>query len=177
MRASYSLSFIALLANLAFGFSTNPPRRPDPFRLKTFSPSLSKATFAAASLHEVRGGALESSKGSLMDTGSKCPVTGGVSVLASMWGSGGVLYILGKAIKRVLPIALEPFQAGSVPLSQLQIRYVGSEQELLYELDRLVHRKLTLCNLRRQRICIDMPLVRICRGLQRLSDEILSTGC
>lgn len=33
-------------------------------------------------------------------------------VLASMWGSFGVVYILAKAIKRVVPIALEPFFSG-----------------------------------------------------------------
>ena len=41
--------------------------------------------------------------------GSSCPATGVVSIVSSLWGTGGVLYILGKAIKRVLPIALEPF--------------------------------------------------------------------
>lgn len=42
-------------------------------------------------------------------------------LLASLWGSGGVIYILAKAIKRVLPIAMEPFAEGAVPLSQLEL--------------------------------------------------------
>lgn len=44
----------------------------------------------------------------------------------SLWGTGGVLYILFKAIIRVLPIALEPFKKGGdvVPLSQFQLGYV-----------------------------------------------------
>ena len=46
---------------------------------------------------------------------------GAAAVLASFWGTAGVLYILGKAIKRVVPIALEPFQDGAVPLSQVQL--------------------------------------------------------
>lgn len=45
------------------------------------------------------------------------------NVLASLWGSCGVAYILIKAIKRVLPIALEPFSkaAGVVPMTQFQL--------------------------------------------------------
>ena len=45
------------------------------------------------------------------------------SVLSSFWGSCGVVYILMKAIKRVLPIALEPFGKGEgvVPLTQFQL--------------------------------------------------------
>ena len=45
------------------------------------------------------------------------------SVLSSIWGSCGVVYILAKAIKRVLPIALEPFGKGEgvVPLTQFQL--------------------------------------------------------
>jgi len=44
-------------------------------------------------------------------------------VLASLWGSCGVVYILAKAIKRVLPIALEPFTKaeGVVPLTHVQL--------------------------------------------------------
>lgn len=44
-------------------------------------------------------------------------------VLASLWGTCGVVYILAKAIKRVLPIALEPFMKGEgvVPLTQFQL--------------------------------------------------------
>jgi len=44
-------------------------------------------------------------------------------VLASLWGSCGVVYILAKAIKRVVPIALEPFMKGEgvVPLTQVQL--------------------------------------------------------
>ena len=45
------------------------------------------------------------------------------SVLSSLWGSCGVVYILMKAIKRVFPIALEPFGKGEgvVPLTQFQL--------------------------------------------------------
>ena len=62
---------------------------------------------------------------STFNTGTKCPMTGTATILASLWGTGGVLYILGKAVKRVLPIALEPFQTvsnGLVPLTTWQLR-------------------------------------------------------
>ena len=56
-------------------------------------------------------------------TGSKCPATSAATIAASMWGAGGVIYILAKAIKRVIPIAMEPFQAGSIPLNNFQLGY------------------------------------------------------
>ena len=44
------------------------------------------------------------------------------NTLASFWASSGVVYILMKAVKRVLPIALEPFQQGvGSPLTSLQL--------------------------------------------------------
>lgn len=73
-----------------------------------------------------RGGAISGTaiktSSSPINTGTKCPATTSATILASLYGSGGVIYILLKAIKRVLPIALEPFQGGSVqPLSTLQL--------------------------------------------------------
>lgn len=61
-----------------------------------------------------------------VSTDSKCPVTGAAAIFGSLWGTGGVIYILTKAIKRVIPIAMEPFQEGSMPLTQLQLGYVNS---------------------------------------------------
>lgn len=43
----------------------------------------------------------------------ECPFTKSMAAFGSVWGSFGVVYILAKAIARVLPIALEPFQSGS----------------------------------------------------------------
>ena len=37
------------------------------------------------------------------------------------WGAGGVVYILAKSIRRILPIALEPFGDAAVPLSPFQL--------------------------------------------------------
>ena len=41
--------------------------------------------------------------------------------IASLWAAGGVIMILGKSIKRILPIALEPFNGVANPLSQFQL--------------------------------------------------------
>jgi len=45
------------------------------------------------------------------------------NIVTSLWGTAGVVYILLKAIKRVVPIALEPFGKGenAVPLTQSQL--------------------------------------------------------
>lgn len=83
--------------------------------------------------HVPRGGAATTkpltakASSSPIDTGSKCPVTGLAAALGSLYGAGGVVYVLAKAIKRVLPIALEPFQAGTaaaVALTNFQLGYV-----------------------------------------------------
>ena len=47
-----------------------------------------------------------------------------LAVAGSIWGSFGVIYILAKAIKRVLPIALEPLKGGGLVLTPFQWRYV-----------------------------------------------------
>ena len=79
-----------------------------------------------------RGGATVKPKGqklaatSPVATGSKCPATSAATIAASMWGAGGVIYILAKAIKRVIPIAMEPFQTGSVPLNNFHLGYEAS---------------------------------------------------
>lgn len=41
--------------------------------------------------------------------------------VASLWAAGGVVMILGKSIKRILPIALEPFDGVAAPLSTFQL--------------------------------------------------------
>ncbi|KAL3913081.1 MAG: hypothetical protein SGILL_006631, partial [Bacillariaceae sp.] len=37
-----------------------------------------------------------------------CPFTKTMAIFGSLWGSFGVIYILAKAVKRVIPIAMEP---------------------------------------------------------------------
>ena len=67
------------------------------------------------------------SSGTPYDTGTKCPATGAATAISSLWATGGVLYILSKAIKRVIPVALEPFKEGALrPLSQFELGYVDT---------------------------------------------------
>jgi hypothetical protein len=68
-----------------------------------------------------RGGAFKSTTGSSnMEASSSKKSVG--DTLASLWGAGGVVMILAKSIKRILPIALEPFgKSVSVPLSNFQL--------------------------------------------------------
>lgn len=118
MRSSMKLAFIALLSRVAYGFSnpTATPRTPTRrFEVQKTSTFLSTRP---------RGGATKLSA-SPASTGSKCPATGAATIAASIWGTGGVLYILAKAVKRVLPIAMEPFQKGAVPLSKVELGYVA----------------------------------------------------
>jgi hypothetical protein len=59
-------------------------------------------------------------------TAAACPFTKTMTVIGSVWGSFGVVYVLLKAVRRVLPIALEPFAStgGSLTLTPVQWRYV-----------------------------------------------------
>jgi hypothetical protein len=73
-----------------------------------------------------RGGVTTSTTSSLKASTSgtssgECPFTKTMTAFGSIWGSMGVVYILAKAIKRVAPIALEPFAASStMALSSVQ---------------------------------------------------------
>jgi len=88
------------------------------------SPSrLDTSSSSSNNLHPMsvlRGGATSAAATSSSDLAeSKCPVSKTMAIFGTFWGSLGVVYILAKAIKRVLPIALEPF-TGSLILSPLQ---------------------------------------------------------
>lgn len=41
--------------------------------------------------------------------------------LASFWGTGGFVYILLRSIRKIVPIAMEPFGDGAVPLNRVQL--------------------------------------------------------
>jgi len=65
----------------------------------------------------LRGGALFATTASNgTEDAIKCPFTKTMALFGSLWGSLGVVYILAKAIKRVLPIALQPFGGESAAL-------------------------------------------------------------
>jgi len=76
----------------------------------------------SSELHDsltARGGALSSTTVNGDDKHVLNLSTG--KIIASAWGTIGVAYILIKAIKRVIPIALEPFGSGAMRLSGPQL--------------------------------------------------------
>ena len=57
-----------------------------------------------------------------VNTDTKCPASNFMAIFGSIWGTGGVLYILYKAISRVFPIAYEPLKkATATSSSSLQL--------------------------------------------------------
>ncbi|GKY91823.1 hypothetical protein MPSEU_000153900 [Mayamaea pseudoterrestris] len=125
MRSSYSLGLIAFMATFAYGFSVTPSRlealRVGKSLVSNQSSIGNNGRVNSSVLSQSRGGGLSLAKNNPIAVESKCPVTGLAAVFSSLWGTFGVVYILAKAIRRVLPIALEPFQAGVVPLTQVQL--------------------------------------------------------
>ena len=123
MRSSLQLTFVALLSSVVYGFSS-PMMEPHNLEYKrrgdraSVTPKASLASMPPRSGGAKKAAALQAVP---VSTGTKCPATGAATIAASLWGTGGVLYILAKAVKRVLPIALEPFEKGAVPLSQFQL--------------------------------------------------------
>jgi hypothetical protein len=116
MRSSLKLAFLALMCCVVHGFSS-PTKAPR-------NVVLGDRLFDKLSrVHVTPRGGARGLKAVPVSTGTKCPATGVATIAASIWGAGGVIYILAKAIKRVLPIALEPFQAGAVPLNKVELGY------------------------------------------------------
>ena len=95
------------------------------------NPLLQHAPIATNNVLTIRGGALLGASTTAGDNKSSSSQSTAVkdltlttgNILASLWGSCGVVYILVKAIKRVLPIAMEPFSktVGVVPLTNFQL--------------------------------------------------------
>jgi hypothetical protein len=130
---SLHLFIVALLSNVVYGFSSSPTILASPSRSSTtLAPRPHRAAIDLSYMPRIRAvpllprGGANALKAMPTSTGTKCPATGAATILASLWGTGGVLYILAKAIKRVLPIALEPFQGTNAvrPLSQFELGYV-----------------------------------------------------
>ena len=147
---SFAFIGVAIFSNLASGFSCNAPVPPLPttsafvrnfrsspsYRAKHYLGNYndcqhgdSETLASPYRKHHLitRGGggtALGASvaNGDAAAEGQDLNLTLG-KVLSSLWGSCGVVYILAKAIKRVFPIALEPFMKaeGVVPLTQFQL--------------------------------------------------------
>ena len=117
LKSSLSLALLSTATTLTCGFSLQPFQKTNPL----IHSSLVKQEPAAVSLldnkslaNELRGGSLQASS-----------VNGEASLKASpvisFWAAGGVVMILAKSIKRIVPIALEPFHGVAAPLSTFQL--------------------------------------------------------
>jgi hypothetical protein len=122
-----SLAILGTAATLSCGFALNPNRvntfssthRKD---TSSFVPSSYVSLKTVESLELVntisRGGARLATSSTNETDGTKSSI---LNTMASLWGAGGVVYILAKSIRRILPIALEPFGDESVPLTPFQL--------------------------------------------------------
>lgn len=119
MRPSLSLAVLALFGNFAYGFSS-PPAKPLSTRAllarQPHGPVAAKSTPIDIMTSTSRGGALKATS-----NGDSSNNMTPFKFMASFWGTTGVIYILAKAIRRVIPIAIEPFLETSTPLSQFQL--------------------------------------------------------
>jgi hypothetical protein len=119
MRLALISSIIGL--HFASAFSSSPSHSFYSLPISHVAPNQGKAITQFRKVAKpFSGGGLQNAKGSLNGE-SKCPFTAFSKLASSIYGTTGVLYILGKAIQRVIPVALEPFSKGATPLSQLQL--------------------------------------------------------
>ena len=140
------LPSLALLSSLASGLSLSPHRAaaavpeapPLPAFLPSRRPASASGTGTGTALRASRGDASASPPETAL-AASLMPSSGGASrppdtvplalgpadLLASLWGTGGFCYILLRSIRKIAPIALEPFWKGTaeaaVPLSRPQL--------------------------------------------------------
>lgn len=81
----------------------------------------------------MRGGSAKAS--AVSGTDGDVPSQTLTNKVASLWAASGVVMILGKSIKRILPIAMEPFNGVATPLSNFQLMYVQVNIASFYFID------------------------------------------
>ena len=124
LSAGLSLALLSTATNIACGFSMKPHNTKNFVNLhKDLSlvkpMSIHQSPFNQMNvIDRVRGGSIAASSADVESESS-----GGIgNKVASLWAAGGVVMILAKSIKRILPIALEPFAKGAAaPLSTFQL--------------------------------------------------------
>jgi len=136
-----SLALLGAAANLTCGFSLQPHTSKSFVSLPSQKVDVLNAYgsidasagicmnannfYACNTITSMRGGSISLAASTTANgDDSTAFSSGGSSIgakVASLWAAGGVVMILGKSIKRILPIALEPFTAGGTPLSPLQL--------------------------------------------------------
>jgi len=125
MRQSLFLAILGLVGKFAYGFASTLPVAVTPYSGRTVAISTSITRISPHSncgmdANAIRAGGSHEAQTSASNESSKCPMRKLSVLFSSAYGTGGVMYILIKAIRRVLPIALQPFAKGSIPLSQFQ---------------------------------------------------------
>lgn len=115
LKSSLSLALLSTAATLTCGFSLQPFQKTNPLIHSSLVKQPAAVSLLDKSLsNELRGGSLQASS-----------VNGEASLKASpvisFWAAGGVVMILAKSIKRIVPIALEPFHGVAAPLSTFQL--------------------------------------------------------
>mmetsp|Transcript_18466 Transcript_18466/g.30616 ORF Transcript_18466/g.30616 Transcript_18466/m.30616 type:complete len:256 (-) Transcript_18466:37-804(-) len=123
------LFLLCILGSFASGFSSNLSNSPSyskPKSIAKMPPYAPKSgVLANGKSMAVRGGELKSTNDSTGEAQSPLsplsPLSRFIQLSSSLYGTGGVMYILIKAIRRVYPIALEPFAEGAIPMTQLQL--------------------------------------------------------
>lgn len=134
LSAGLSLALLSTAANIACGFSLKPSATKNVVNINIQNDStLARKPFVGATssltqmkkFENVRGGSVQAASTAGQESESSSSLG---NTVASFWAAGGVVMILAKSIKRVLPIALEPFGKGAVaPLSTLQLgAYIGT---------------------------------------------------
>jgi len=125
LTAGFLLAILSTFTQFAYSFSLKPQFSNS---CRTLSCTKQLPTFPLSSSQDethitVRGGAASATEGSGTDSSSGRKLA---NTVASLWAAGGFIMILGKSIKRILPIALEPFNGAAASLSTLQLAsYVG----------------------------------------------------
>lgn len=133
LKTSLLLTLLGLTSWFACGFSLKPHNHKalDTIATTHKLPAFSGTKYASAiSVQQpnaivMRGGSIASAASG--DAGSgDTSLRKIVNTFATIWGSFGVVMILGKSMKRIVPIALEPFNGVSSPLSTFQLgSYIG----------------------------------------------------
>jgi hypothetical protein len=128
LSAGLSLALLSTAANIACGFSLKPSATKNVVNTSIQNDSiLARKPFVGATssltqmkkFENVRGGSVQAASTAGQESESTSSLG---NTVASFWAAGGFVMILAKSIKRVLPIALEPFGKGAVaPLSTLQL--------------------------------------------------------
>ena len=114
LKSGLSLALLSTAATLTCGFSLQPLQKTNPLIHSSLVKPAPVSFHKKSVSSELRGGSLQASSVNGEASAKSSPVI-------SFWAAGGVVMILAKSIKRIVPIALEPFNGVAAPLSTFQL--------------------------------------------------------